>query len=76
MEVSHTILSNMHIQSTYVFFLMNKFLHVYFTLEKIPIWFEETDKSVKLIVFVFENSIRHTCTYSTSLHTCKLIFFY
>lgn len=53
---------------------MNKFLHVYFTLEKIPIWFEETDKSVKLIVFVFENSIRHTCTYSTSLHTCKLIF--
>lgn len=34
------------------FFLMNKFLHVYFTLEKIPIWFEETDKSVKLILFL------------------------
>lgn len=28
--------------------------------KKIPIWFEETDKIVKHIVF--ENSIRHSCT--------------
>lgn len=33
-----------------------------FTLEKMPISFEETDEIVKFIVFVFENSIRHICT--------------
>lgn len=41
---------------------MNKFLTclIVYVGKKIPIWFEETDKIVKHIVF--ENSIRHSCT--------------